>query len=141
MDASVMWKALGNGDVVLVALVAAGLGALGGLAHHLATPPPDGGAPKPPAWWKEMIVGAVAAAAILFVAKPETPIALISGSLVAGYGGIAIMTALVARAEAMAARQRAREARADLRRALDTLESADPEGAAATARELRAKYP
>jgi predicted benzoate:H+ symporter BenE len=122
MDPIELWTALLCTEVVALTLLAGALGAIGGFAHHVATPPEPGAEPR--RWWANLVAGAVAAVAILYIASPESPIALISGSLVAGYGGIALMGALSARIVAATASQRARESAADLKTALAALEEA-----------------
>lgn len=60
--------------------------------------------PKTKLWegCKAALVGATAAIAILYVATPKSTVTWLAGSLVAGYGGKAILASLVSRATATA---------------------------------------
>ena len=69
------------------------LGAVGALLHRTAQdPPPPGGGQA-----RDALIGAVAAVAILYVTNPTSGVALIGGSLIAGYAGKLVLAGLEAR--------------------------------------------
>ena len=130
MDSSSVFQSLAVLATWWVVLIAFGIGAFGGLAHYLG-----GTAPATPAakftWLREMLVGGVAAVAILFVVHPATGVTLVSSSLIAGYAGRAIMSALEDKAKAVIAQQaavdavkRANDATQDIRTLIDASDKA-----------------
>jgi hypothetical protein len=99
----------------VVCVLAFAFGAVGGLLHE--------GKPASEA----AMSGVGAAAAVLYLTNPKTGVALIGGSVAAGYAGQAILAGLEARAVAMLAEADARAKGQDVREALaahDTLTSA-----------------
>jgi hypothetical protein len=81
-------------------------GMLGGLVPHADSPAQS---PQRKVQLRQGFVGAIAAAAILFVADPHTPTQLVSGSLVAGYAGNAVLAGLSARITATLAERDLKE--------------------------------
>jgi hypothetical protein len=94
---------LKTGQTWAVLGVAFGVGFVGGAAHWVTGlgAPGDAG-PKAPLW-AEGLIGAVAAVAILFVLHPSDGVALVASSLVAGYAGRMVMSALEDKAKAIIA--------------------------------------
>jgi hypothetical protein len=128
MESIALWDLLGEWQLWAVCAVSFALGALGGLLHLGAVkPPPEGDAPppKPTPWWRHVLVGGAAAVAVLYVATPETGIALVGGSIVAGYAGEAILAGLEARARLALAQQEVVETRRDVHEAVDALEEVE----------------
>lgn len=68
---------------------------------------------------RRFAVGAVAAVAVLYLTEPTTLVALVGGSLVAGYAGQAVLTALQARVVAAIAQAETREVKVDLKSLVD----------------------
>lgn len=116
MDINNLLSALLDLHLWLLLSVAFGLGAAGALIHRSSQDPPDtGGAVR------DALTGGVAAVAILYVSNPASGLALIGGSLVAGYAAKAVLAGLEARATAVLAVREAaeraaaaRQTRADL---------------------------
>jgi len=81
-----------NWDTLIFLAIAAISGMLGGIAHRSTSPPDDR-----TSWWSNLVVGAVASLAVLFVFTPSDAVRLIALSLIAGYGGKAILDALEAK--------------------------------------------
>lgn len=166
MDPSELWESL-SWQLVAVCALSFVLGGIGGLMHLAGTgetppPPPATGAPAgtaapPVRLWivgiRRFLVGGVAAVAILYITDPKTGIALIGGSIAAGYAGQAVLAGLEARVKAAVAVKDAAETRADLRQLVvdhDTLVEGARGGAkvddtrvvvaAARIADLKAKY-
>lgn len=102
-DPASLLDSLKAGQTWAVLGVAFGVGFVGGATHwatRLGTPGDAG--PRPPLW-AEGLIGAVAAVAILFVLRPSDGVALMASSLVAGYAGRAVMSALEDKAKAIVA--------------------------------------
>ncbi|HEY1694679.1 MAG TPA: hypothetical protein VGG39_21055 [Polyangiaceae bacterium] len=102
-DHANLLDSLKAGQTWVVLAVAFGVGFIGGTAHwvtRLGTPGDAG--PKAPLW-AEGLIGAVAAVAILFVLRPSDGVALVASSLVAGYAGRMVMSALEDKAKAIVA--------------------------------------
>lgn len=113
MDTDKLLEALVNLRLWLVVVAAGALGAIGALVHRVSQAPPSTlpatRPPRVPAWAYSALVGGVAAIAVLYVSNPTTGIALIGGSLVAGYAGNSILAGLEARTTAaLAVREAAR---------------------------------
>lgn len=109
-----------DGHLWLVVLASFGLGMTGALLNSDVSYSPE--VPSQPAqngWSKilDLLAGGIAAVAVLYVSNPETGIALISGSLVGGYGGKAVLAALRARLVSAVARTEARAAVLDAEKA------------------------
>ncbi len=128
-------KLVHDSDTWIVCGISAGMGALGGVAHALV---PD---PAKPSWWRRVVLGAIAAVAILWVSRPDDAVALIASSLVAGYAGEAIMSALEAKSKLLAAnaqiadeKQQKQQAVADVQRAITALETTTAPAPAAAQR-------
>jgi hypothetical protein len=125
MESIALWDLLGEWQLWAVCAVSFALGALGGLLHlgavkpapEAETPPP-----KPTPWWRHVLVGGAAAVAVLYVATPETGIALVGGSIVAGYAGEAILAGLESRAKLALAQQEVVETKRDVHEAVEALE-------------------
>jgi hypothetical protein len=112
MDPEKLSASLGNGPLWLVIGAAFGLGALGAVLHRWSsgpdTPQPGALVASPlVALVRDGLTGAVASVAILYVTAPTTAIALIGGSLVAGYAGKAVLAGLEARVVASTAKREA----------------------------------
>lgn len=135
MDSVKLWSELANGYLWAVAVTAASFGVIGALLHPPPKPPPaePGSPPKPPdpnardapetrsrAW--DGMTGAVAAVALLYITNPTTGIALVGGSLVAGFSGTAVLAGLQARVLAAVATKQAAMA---TRSAQDSMRIAD----------------
>lgn len=90
-------------------------GMLGGYAHKL-TSPPDDKTPLP----RYIVVGMVASLAVLFVFIPKDPVRLIALSLVAGYGGKAILDALEARVKTALAQAETAKAKDEGKKAVES---------------------
>ena len=101
-----MWGILG---------IAAGFGALGGLAHKLTSPPED--KTSLPGY---LIVGIVASLAVLFVFTPSDAVKFIALSLVAGYGGKSVLNALEARVKTALAEKETADTKDDGKKAVET---------------------
>lgn len=108
-------------DVWVLIGVVAVFGALGGWAHKLAAPAED-----QRRWSGFVVVGAVAALAVLFVFGPKDPVKLLALSIVAGYGGKAVLDALenkvkaaVAEAETKHAKEQGQQAAVAARKAIE----------------------
>jgi hypothetical protein len=157
MDTDKLLSALINLQLWLLLLAAFVLGAIGALAHRASQDPPSEGQPRS-GWSRDALVGGVAAVAILYVSSPPTGIALIGGSLVAGYAGKLVLAGLEARVTATIAQREAarndltaRRARQDLDRLATRITTLSAEPVAQTggdtvakvqgyARELQAKH-
>ncbi len=111
-----LWTPIG--DWRLTCAFGFGLGALGGFIQAIGASP----AIAPKEWWKRVVIGAVAAVAILYVNEPATAIELISGSLVAGFAGQALLTALEARVRLEAAEQKVDETQRALAAKVDEVD-------------------
>lgn len=86
--------------------VAAGAGAIGGLAHWLGAVTgviaPEPGDTSNRSGWRglaEVLVGAVAAVIMLYIIKPDEGLAVIAGSVMTGLFSRAVIAALRARAQ------------------------------------------
>jgi hypothetical protein len=102
-------------DTWAVLGIAAGFGALGGLAHKLTSPPEDR-----TSWPGYLVVGAVASLAILFVFTPsEDAVRFIAISLAAGYGGKAVLDALEARVKTALAEAETAKTKDDGKKAVE----------------------
>lgn len=125
MDITKLWGLIDDWRLWAVCGIAFGLGALGGVIRALtAEPPPDPPPPRRDPRWaaaRLFFVGGIAAVAVMYVTLPESAMALIGGSLVAGYAGKAILDALESRAKLAAATARADENRRLALRAFDTI--------------------
>src|SRR5689334_17702621 len=106
MDPSALSKLLGEWQLWVVCGVAFAFGAVGGVINL-------GSAPE---WWRRVVVGGIAAVAVLYITSPETGVALVGGSLAAGYAGQAVLNALQSKVELALTKEDAREA-------VDALES------------------
>lgn len=95
-------------NTMIVLLVAAIFGMLGGLSHKLTSPPDD----KTP-WYNYVVVGAVAALAVLFIFDPKDALKLIALSIAAGYGGKAVLDAMEARVKTALAQAETTKAKED----------------------------
>lgn len=89
----------------IVLLITAIFGMLGGLAHILVSPPEE-----KKSYGACLIVGAVSSIAVLFIFDPKNAIKLIALSLIAGYGGKAVLDALGLRVKLALASEKAAEA-------------------------------
>jgi hypothetical protein len=154
MDIDKLLSALVNLQLWLVLVAAFGLGTIGALLHRASQEsPPTGGRVR------DALTGGVAAVAILYVTAPPSGVALIGGSLVAGYAGKLVLAGLEARVTAILALREAasrdlaaRHARQDLDQLATRVAAISPAPAAAPAsddaiadvqrfaRELHAKY-
>jgi len=133
MDPSVLLAGI-TWQLVVVCLLAFALGAAGGLMHGGDRKPPDkrnrsggespqmpdgesppapNGESRPANWWRRALIGGVAAVAVLYLTNPTTGVALIGGSIAAGYAGQAVLAGLEARTIAALARQDAAKARSE----------------------------
>jgi hypothetical protein len=118
MDIDKLLSSLVNMQLWLVLAAAFGLGAIGALVHRGSLEPlPTGGRAR------DALTGGVAAVAILYVTSPPSGVALIGGSVVAGYAGKLVLAGLEARVTATLALREAashelaaRHARQDLDR-------------------------
>jgi hypothetical protein len=83
-----------TGYTWVVLVITAVFGIVGGCAHKFTSSPED-----KTTWWGSIVVGAVASIAVLFILTPLNPdaVRLIAQSLIAGYGGKAILDALETR--------------------------------------------
>jgi hypothetical protein len=153
MDIDQLISALIDLHLWFVIAAAFGLGAIGALIHRSSQDPPPGGG-----WVRDALTGGVAAVAILYVSKPTSGIALIGGSLVAGYAGKLVIAGLEARVtttlalrEAADRTVSAKQARLDLDRLAAQVSAIPRAPSAATgdsaiadvqrfARELQAKH-
>lgn len=145
VDTDKLLSALINLQLWLLLLAAFALGAIGALAHRASQDPPTDGQPRG-GWSRDALVGGVAAVAILYVSSPPTGIALIGGSLVAGYAGKLILAGLEARVTATLAQREAvrndlsaRHARQDLDRLATRIATLPAEPAAQAAGDTVAK--
>lgn len=110
----------------VVCVLTFALGSLGGLLHGVGTsgtaaaaaPGPGPTTPPAPSALRRALVGGVAAVAVLYITDPHSGVALIGGSVVAGYAGHAILAGLEARAVAALAQADAAQKGQDLRDAL-----------------------
>ncbi|MBL8625008.1 MAG: hypothetical protein JNK64_27105 [Myxococcales bacterium] len=135
MDVARLWKEIAHdSDLWALCGVAMALGIVGGIAQAFASA--DGGRPGWRTLLQRGLLGAVAAGAVLYFAKPDSGGALVSGSLVAGYAGQALLDALAARARLKVEQQAAAAATAAL--ATKTTAAATALGAVATAERLLA---
>lgn len=125
MNIEKLWDLIDNWRLWAVCGIAFGLGAIGGVIRALTTEaPPD---PTPLraidaklAVARLFFVGGIAAVAVMYVTVPSSAMALIGGSLVAGYAGKAILDALESRAKLAVANARADENRRLALRVFDT---------------------
>ncbi|GEM_PF-777151 len=92
LDIPELINSLKNWDMWKPLIIVSVIGMLGSLAHKLTSPPED--KTSLPGY---IVVGALAALAVLFIFTPSDAVRLIALSLVAGYGGKAILNALEAR--------------------------------------------
>lgn len=129
MDTPALWKLLGDGQLWIICGVGFALGALGGFIQAIGAEPPIELRKE---WWKRVLIGAVAAVAVLYVNEPETAIELIGGSLVAGFAGQALLTALEARGRLATAEERIVETRRELHARADEIVDAKVEIKATT---------
>lgn len=136
MDVTTLWAdVVGDGHLWALLGVALGLGGLGGVAQAIASTT-DRAALKR-TWWQRAVLGAVAAVAVMYVTTPGSGVAFVSGSVVAGYAGQAILDALAARAKLQVTKEEVAEAKQQL--AARTKEAAQLAGALDSAvRELTA---
>lgn len=88
-----------------VLIIVSIFGMLGGLAHKLTSPSED-----KTSLWGYIVVGAVASLAVLFIFVPQDVVRLIALSVVAGYGGKAVLDALEARVKTAIAETKAARA-------------------------------
>ena len=102
MNLDTLWSTLIDAHLWAIIAGAAALGALGAALHPpvtVADPPPAGEelarGIRSRAW--DLLAGAVAAIAILYVTDPRTGVALIGGSLVAGFAANIVLSSLQAR--------------------------------------------
>lgn len=105
MDVEGLWAEIAHdGHLWALCGIAMVLGIVGGVAQGFASA--EDGRPS----WRTLVqrglLGAVAAGAVLYLAKPDSGIALVSGSLVAGYTGQALLDALAARAKLKVSEER-----------------------------------
>jgi|JI9StandDraft_1071089.scaffolds.fasta_scaffold54522_2 hypothetical protein len=126
MDVAKLWSEIAHdGHLWALCGVAMALGIVGGIAQAFASA--DGGRPGWRTLLQRGLLGAVAAGAVLYVATPASGVALVSGSLVAGYAGQALLDALAARAKLQVTKEEAAEAKQQL--AAQTKEAAHLAGA------------
>ncbi|HUQ01653.1 MAG TPA: hypothetical protein VM261_04120 [Kofleriaceae bacterium] len=102
MDTNKLFELIGDGRLWAVCGVAFALGAAGGFIQSLASAASKEELGRE--WWKRLLVGAIAAVAVMYVTAPSTAIELISGSIVAGYAGKALLDSLDARGRLAAAK-------------------------------------
>jgi predicted MFS family arabinose efflux permease len=95
-----------DGEVVLLVLLAAGLGVIGGVARIARF----GERPNVRAIVSALFVAAVAAIAAFYVLDPTTPLKFISACIIAGYAGPAVLDGLEARFKLAIAEQKAERA-------------------------------
>ncbi len=112
-------ESFGRADTWTVLVVVLVFGALGGWAHRLGAPKED--KTRPVAY---VILGSVSALAALFAIVPTEPLKLVGLSVVAGYAGKAVLSALQARVEAAVAKAETVKARDTARKAIGTGRSA-----------------
>lgn len=110
MNVDKIWLAIGDWRLWALCAVACSFGAAGGFLRAISRTAAD---PSPPRW-AQVLIGALAAVAVLYVNEPDSALALIGGSLVAGYVGQAALDALEARFQLKQARDDADGARKEL---------------------------
>jgi hypothetical protein len=103
-----------NWNTWVVLLTVAIFGVIGGLAHKLTSPPEDEMSSL-----RFILVGAVSSLAVLFVFTPSDAVRLIALSLVAGYGGKAVLDALEARVKVALAKEETAKAKDDGKKAVE----------------------
>jgi len=126
MDPDKLFGLLENQHLWLVLGVAFVFGAIGALIHRSSAPPPGDptSAARQPTVRGDILTGGIAAMAILYVTDPPSGVALIGGSLVAGYAAKTVLAGLEARMTSVLAQRDASESRreADMtKRALENL--------------------
>jgi len=104
--------------------IAAAFGAVGGFVHRYAVPPEDRGV-----WYSGILMGAAGAVAFMFIMIPDDPFRFLAVSLVAGFGGKAILESVLATLNAKAVQNRSarlirdtREVADDVRQTVTTIE-------------------
>jgi hypothetical protein len=113
MDPERLAALLLDRDLWMIVLASFALGLVGALLNS-GEPYPPAEPPLPPrsGWSKflDLLAGGIAAVAVLYLTNPETGVALIGGSLVAGYAGKAVLAALQARVLVAVAKKEAQTA-------------------------------
>lgn len=95
-----------DSKVLCLLLVAAGAGALGGLARYFR----DDAAARKGTFLRSVLLGATAAVAALYLLEPRTALKLIAMGIAAGYAGPTVLDALETRVKLMLAEQKAARA-------------------------------
>ncbi len=95
-----------DSKVLWLLLVAAGSGAIGGLARYFR----DDAAAREGKLARSIFLGAIAAIAALYLLEPSTALKMIAACIIAGYAGPTVLDALETRVKLMLAEQKAARA-------------------------------
>ncbi len=108
LDINTLLGSIRNWETWVVLVFVAAFGVAGGVAHNLTSPSDD-----QTSGWGHIVLGAVASIAILFIIEPSDAVKLAALSLIAGYGGKAILNALAARATAVLAKEEVKKVKGE----------------------------
>lgn len=97
-----------DGNTLQMLAIAAGCGVFGGFTRW---------AKAKQEFWPHVLVGLVAAVGAMYVARPTDLLGLVSGALVFGYGGEAVLASLGAHAKVVLSEKHAKEAKQDAKEA------------------------
>jgi hypothetical protein len=125
VDYSSLVEYFRHGSTWLLVAIAVGAGAIGGFVHRYAVPPADRGV-----WYAGILMGAAGAVAFMFIMIPDDPFRFLAVSLVAGFGGKAIIESVLESINAKIVRRnsaplisRARELAGEVRQTVTTIEA------------------